>query len=191
MSEVHFPSYETFFSELRSAGLAVTPAELHGLMVGMISGGGDIHDTSWQPMLFDYTNDGMGWPHAALTLAELTRTISIKELTSTSLDMSLLLADDDNGDLFELADSVSEWVNHFISGLGLVNAKLNKASSECKEALSDLNEISKLGVDENDDMREQAILLEQVIEHTKACVLTIHAEFGARVDTQASTPTIH
>jgi uncharacterized protein YgfB (UPF0149 family) len=41
-------------------------------------------------------------------------------------------------------------------------------------------------------MEEQAQLLEQVIEHVKACVLTIHAEFGKRPQQLEQTPpTIH
>ena len=48
----------------------------------------------------------------------------------------------------------------------------------------------KLGIDEDDDMQEQAILFEQVIEHVKACVLTIHAEFGQK-PVQEKAPTIH
>ncbi len=45
------------------------------------------------------------------------------------------------------------------SGLGLVGAQLNKASEGTKEALADLEEMAKLGIDE-DDLEEQAQLLE-------------------------------
>ncbi|MEK6212573.1 MAG: UPF0149 family protein, partial [Vibrio fluvialis] len=75
-------------------------------------------------------------------------------------------------------------------GLGLVGAKLQSASDVAKEALEDLEEIAKLGIDEEDDFEEQAQLLEQVIEHVKACVLTLHAEFGVKPQ-QDSEPTIH
>jgi uncharacterized protein YgfB (UPF0149 family) len=149
-----------------------------------------ITDKSWQPLIFDYTNDGMGWPNQALSYADAILSKSISELTGTGLDLFMLLPDDD-ADLMEMGDALSEWVNHFISGLGLVNVVLKNLPIDVKEALTDLEEISKLGIDEDDDLEEQAILLEQVIEHVKACVLTIHAEFGLKAMPEETKPTIH
>ncbi|WP_260260888.1 YecA family protein [Vibrio intestinalis] len=192
MSDKTLPDYLMFASELQSAGLAVNPAELHGLLAGMLSGGLSLDDKSWQPLIFDYTNEGMGWPDKSLKLAQQTLEVATKELTGSSMEMSMLLPDEEaSASLFDIADGVADWVNHFISGLGLVGANLKKASKEAKEALADLEEISKLGIDEDDDMQEQAILLEQVVEHVKVCVLTIHAELGQKPVQETKAPTLH
>ncbi|KJY85449.1 hypothetical protein TW81_00235 [Vibrio galatheae] len=192
MSKTKLPEYLPFASELQSAGLAVNPAELHGLLTGMLSGGLSLTDKSWQPMVFDYVSEGMGWPTKALQLAEATLDATVAELTGTEMELDLLLPDEDaSATLFDIADGLADWVNHFISGLGLVNTALNKASNDAKEALADLEEIAKLGIDEDDDLQEQAQLLEQVVEHVKACVLTIHAEFGQRKAEPSAAPTIH
>lgn len=192
MSNITLPDYLTFASEMQSAGLAVNPAELHGLLTGMLSGGLNLNDKSWQPLIFDYTNEGMGWPDKALLLAQQTLDATIQEMTDTNMELSLLLPDEEaSASLFDMADGVADWVNHYISGLGLVATELKKASSETKEALADLEEIAKLGIDEEDDQQEQATLLEQVIEHVKVCVLTIHAEFGQKPTQPQSAPTIH
>ncbi|EJE4561012.1 YecA family protein [Vibrio parahaemolyticus] len=192
MSEITLPEYQSIAAELQSASLAVTPAELHGLLIGMLSGGLAINDQTWQAILFDYTNDGMGWPTTALAFAQTVFKVTANELTGSSMELSLLLPDESGEEgLFALADSLSDFVNHFISGLGLAGIALNNASDDAKEALADLEEIAKLGIDEDDDFGEQAQLLEQVIEHVKACVLTIHAEFGARPESSESKPTIH
>lgn len=192
MSETKLPDYLAFATELQSAGLAVNPAELHGLLTGMLSGGLSLTDKSWQPMVFDYVSEGMGWPSKVLQLAQATLDASIAELTGSGMDIEMLLPDEGaSASLFDIADGLAEWVNHFISGLGLVNAELKKASSDVKEALADLEEIAKLGIDEDDDLEEQAQLLEQVIEHVKACVLTIHAEFGQKKADPQQAPTIH
>ncbi|KIF55052.1 YecA/YgfB family protein [Vibrio owensii] len=192
MSEITLPEYQSIAAELKSASLAVTPAELHGLLVGMLSGGLAINDQTWQPILFDYTNESMGWPSSALALAQSVFQVTVNELTGTSMELSLLLPDEAGEEgLFALADGVSDFVNHFISGMGLAGIAIDKASDDAKEALADLEEIAKLGIDEDDDLGEQALLLEQVIEHVKACVLTIHAEFGARPESNENKPTIH
>lgn len=190
MSEITLPEYESVATTLLSASLSVTPAELHGLLTGMLSGGLALDDNSWQPLLFDYTNDGMGWPTSALQSAELLLKGSTKQLTGNGMELDLLLPSEDE-ELMLQADAVSEWVNHFISGIGLVNTTLQSMPEDVKEALSDLEEIARLGIDEDDDMDEQADLLEQVIEHVKVCVLTIHAQYGKKPDAEQKAPTIH
>ncbi len=191
MSDITFPTYDILSGELKSASLGVNPAELHGLLTGMLAGGLSLKDDSWQPLIFDYTNDGMGWPVKALELAKQVLLATNGELTDTSLELSLILPVEEGNDaLFDFADGVADWVNHFISGLGLVGAAISKLSSDAKEALEDLEEITKLGIDEDDDLEEQAQLLEQVIEHVKACVLILHAELGIKPE-QDKAPTIH
>ncbi len=189
MSELTLPDYQQATSTLESSSLSVTPAEMHGLLVGMLAGGITLDDNSWQPLIFDYTNQGMGWPQKSVKLAQEALSVSISQLTGTQLELSMLLAEET--DLLARAESLSEWVNHFISGLGLAGLTLKKIPADIKEAMTDLEEIGKLGIDEDDDLQEQAVLLEQVIEHVKACVLTIHAEFGVKPTAEKSTPTIH
>ncbi|TQQ20625.1 YecA/YgfB family protein [Vibrio cholerae] len=191
MSKNRLPAYPALANELRSASLGINPAELQGLLTGMLSGGLSLNDKSWQPLVFDYTNDGMGWPIGALASAEQILLAMSAQLVDTDFELSLLLPEGEGEEaLFELADAVAEWINHFISGLGLSGANLKRASVEAKEALEDLEEMSKLGIDEEDDLAEQAELLEQVIEHIKACVLVLHAEFGVKPE-QDTKPTVH
>lgn len=191
MSETTFPTYDNLANELKSASLGVNPAELHGLLTGMLAGGLSLKDDSWQPLIFDYTNDGMGWPVGALAFAKQVLAATNAELTDTSLELSLILPVTEGEEaLFDFADGVADWVNHFISGLGLAGASIKQASADAKEALEDLEEITKLGIDEDDDLEEQAQLLEQVIEHVKACVLILHAELGVKPE-QDKQPTIH
>ncbi|ELM6608831.1 YecA family protein [Vibrio cholerae] len=191
MSKNRLPAYPALANELRSASLGINPAELQGLLTGMLSGGLSLNDKSWQPLVFDYTNDGMGWPIGALASAEQILLAMNAQLVDTDFELSLLLPEGEGEEaLFELADAVAEWINHFISGLGLSGANLKHASVEAKEVLEDLEEMSKLGIDEEDDLAEQAELLEQVIEHIKACVLVLHAEFGVKPE-QDTKPTVH
>ncbi|MGC9402545.1 YecA family protein [Vibrio genomosp. F10 str. 9ZC157] len=192
MSEMTLPAYLSSATELQSATLAVNPSELHGLLTGMLCGGLAVTDKSWQPLIFDYTNDGMGWPDKALQIAQQIFDATSKELAGSDFELTLLLPDQEaSATVFDLADGVSDWINHFISGLGLVGTKLNKAPSDVKEVLADLEEMAKLGIDEDDDIEEQALLLEQVIEHVKVCVLTINAEYGVKEKESSKKPTLH
>lgn len=189
---VSFADYQPLIAALRSEQLAITPLELHGLFTGMLCGGLDQQDKSWQPLLFDYTNEGMGWPNSALKQAEWMLTSIVDDIRRRELVFSLALVDliDIQADIFLQAEEVSNWINHFISGLGLMSGGLGKMPADVKEALSDLEEMAKLGIDENDDLVEQAQLLEQVAEHVKVCVLIIHATFGVSSPLSLK-PTLH
>ncbi len=188
MSDTSFPSYPQLASELQSASLAINPAELHGLLAGMLAGGLNLNDQSWQPLLFDYTNDGMGWPSSALEQVKRLLAATHAELDGQDFKLTLLVpVTDDNSALMQFADGIADWVNHFISGLGLTAVKLTNLSNLGKEALQDLEEIAKLGIDEDDDLSQQAQLLEQVIEHIKACVFMLYIDLKAKgqPDTQS------
>ncbi len=189
------PSYQPFQLELQQASLAVTPAELHGLIVGMLSGGLTAKSEQWQTLLFDYTNDGMAWPVAPLAIAESLFQLSTKQLQTEPLDLELSVLLPETQELVTYAEAVSEWVNHFISGVGLAQAKKSHFSEDVKEALADLEEIAKLAVDDSQDVDEQWGLLEQVIEHIKVCALTVHAELGERSEKSrpetSPKPTLH
>lgn len=179
------PEFLTVESALKESGLAVTPSELHGLLVGMISGGLSLDDQTWKPLMYDYTNDGMGWPDSAIKIGSIVFQCIVAELTSEKLALSLVIPSEKES-LMDRADGLSEWVNHFISGLGLVELKLDNASDALKEALVDLEEIARLGIDEDDDLEEQENLFEQILEHVRICALSIHAELGQQVHTDAS-----
>ncbi len=192
MSEKQLPEYIPFANDLKAASLAVTPAEVQGLVLGMLAGGLNVNDKSWQPLLFDYTNDGMGWPVAVLTKTEQLIAFAQQEMSNVSMSLSLLLPEGEGeSDLFDRADALAELVNHFISGLGLIALDVRRLSSDAKESLTDLEEIARLGLDEDDDLQEQALLLEQVIEHVKVCILTLHAECGFKGNAAESKPTVH
>ena len=188
MSQTSLPNYLSVADELKTAGIAVTPAEMHGLLIGMLSGGLAKDSEAWQALLFDYTNDGMGWPMTCLALAEQTLKVAREELADDNFELSILLPVD--SDIVAYSGALSEWVSHFVSGLGLIDAKVNKASEQAKEALQDLLEIAKLEVDPEDDLEEQAVLLGQVLEHVKVCALTVHAELGAK-PAKPESKTVH
>lgn len=55
------PGYNEMNQYLNQQGTGLTPAEMHGLISGMICGGND--DGSWLPLLHDLTNEGMAFGH--------------------------------------------------------------------------------------------------------------------------------
>ena len=193
MSEITLPTYQAVEAELKEQGLAAMPAELHGLLSGMICGGLAVDDESWAGPVCDYANEGEPMTDGAKMIVRTLFSTTADELIGGGFEFSLLMPDDDES-LSDRAEALTEWVNSFISGLELMDLQKNQLSEEITEALADLQEISQLGIDEDEDLEEQAALFEQVVEHVRMCVLSCHSELGQRLvndDETDEQPTVH
>ncbi len=70
--------YKDLNQLLNQQGVGLTPAEMHGLISGILCGGNS--DSSWQPLIHDLTNEGLAFGHE---LAEALR--KMHAATSDSL----------------------------------------------------------------------------------------------------------
>ncbi|VEI46892.1 yecA family protein [Actinobacillus equuli] len=66
-------------------------------------------------------------------------------------------------------------------GLGLAQPKLSRETDEIGEALDDLEEISKLGYNEDDDNNELLEAGEEVVEYLRVLTLFLHSHFALNV----------
>ncbi len=203
VSDVPYPDYDAVARTLKNDNLVVSPAETQGLLTGLLCGGLSPQPSymtsnnfevepqnpalSWRALLFDYTNDGAPWKPNSQSFADELLTRTHQQLSDQQMSFSLLLPDEDEG-LSLRCDALSEWVNAFIVGFGLQGITAARLSDQQKEILNDLAEISQLGIDDQDDANEQAILLEQIVEHVRICAMTLFADFGIP---QNQTPTLH
>lgn len=196
MSEAKLPAYNVLDSELKSHGLAVSPSELHGLLMGMICGGMAVSDDSWVAAVSDYANQGEPLIDSAKAtvrkvfdaasaelhgMAQVLFTSTASELAESQFEVTLLLPGADV-ELELRAEALGEWVTNFISGMGLMGMKKAELTPEVTEAVASLEEIAQLGVDEDEDMAEQAHMLEQIIAFVPECVLSCLVGLGQRPD---------
>ncbi|MDP5253939.1 MULTISPECIES: UPF0149 family protein [unclassified Vibrio] len=182
MTTKTLPDYDGLNMTLRRASLAVTGAELHGMLMGFVVGGITPQDNAWQPVLFDYTNEGMGWPSDALAQAATMMEVIVQELKADEFSVSLCLpADDEKTALSQRAEALAEWTNSFLAGLGLSGSSLDALDNVGKECLSDLKEIGKVVVESLDDQvddEDTQQAFDIVTEHVKVCVLTLFTDLG-------------
>lgn len=185
------PKYKKIIATFKSDDLPITPAEMQGLLSGMLCGGLNIELGTWRLMLYDYTNDSKIWPSNSIALAECCLSIASRQLLSDDLDFELLLPDEVSS-LFSRAETLSEWVNAFVCGVGLVGVNSSILTDDAKEIITDLTHIAQLSIDEDDDINEQEALLEQIIEHVRVCAMTLYLELNClNQDNLSSKPTIH
>ncbi|MGL4860371.1 MAG: YecA family protein [Enterobacteriaceae bacterium] len=171
------PDYHAFSSLLSAQGVAMTAAEMHGLISGMLCGG--TPQKNWQDLLQQLTNDGQSFtPALSQAVQTLYGTIQ-RALEQDGFSFSLWLPDQGQDDeaLFKRADALSEWVNHFLLGLAVRHPRLGHAKGEVAEALKDLRNIARLGYDDEDDKEELQHALEEVIEYVRIAAMLCHNEF--------------
>ncbi|MDG6895004.1 YecA family protein [Volucribacter amazonae] len=179
-------TYQQFTASLKQAAIPLSPAELHGFLTGLICGG--VADQSWQPLLYQFTNDGQAYPQKLLQeVSELYQTTYTLLADIDGFNFRLWLAEHDS--VFVQADSLSEWANHFLLGLGLAQPRLQQYQNpDIQEALEDLHDICRLCYEEDDDPEELSLALEEVTEYVRTLVNLFFAEFRPR---QAQTNTLH
>ncbi len=102
--------------------------------------------------------------------------------TSDSLEddgflFQLYLPEGDDVSVFDRADALAGWVNHYLLGLGVTQPKLDKVTGEAGEAIDDLRNIAQLGYDEEEDQEELEMSLEEIIEYVRVAALLCHDNF--------------
>lgn len=182
-----FPDYENLNRLLAAQAVALTAAEMHGLLSGILCGGKQ--NDGWQVLVHELTNDGLAFTQTlAGPLRELHQATATA-LADASFQFQLLLpADDDDDALFARVDALAGWVNHFLLGLGVVQPQLDKVQGDVREALDDLRNIGQLGYDEDEDREELAQSLEEVIEYVRMAAILCHNDFTRPDDDAAPAP---
>ncbi len=185
------PGYNTLASVLTQQGVGMTPAEMHGLISGLICGGS--HNNNWQTLVHDLTNEGMAFSQTlAQPLQEMHEAIG-NSLEDEGFLFQLYLPEDDDITVFDRADALAGWVNHFLLGLGVAQPKIGQVKGETGEAIDDLRTIAQLGYDEDEDQEELEQSLEEVIEYVRVAALLCHDTLTRAIPTNVvmKKPTLH
>lgn len=158
---------------LKENEIALTPAELHGFLTGMICA--NVNENHWQHLLFQFTHNDLAYP--PLLLDETEKIYHQIKQSLSQIDTFNFRLDLPEEDIFQQADALSEWVNHFLLGLGIVNSHLDKEKNDIAEGLNDLQEIGKLTYGENDDIEELSLALEEIVEYVRTLVMLFYTHF--------------
>ena len=165
--------YAAFAALLASTGKPVSPAELHGLLLGRSCAGAGFEAEPW---ITDASELLGGEPadnvrQALVGLQEMVK----GELSGSDITLVLLLPADD-APLAERAKALGQWCQGFLDGFGMVvgNAPL---SAEAMEVLQDLSAIAQVqsGLEESEDGESDYM---EVMEYLRVAPLLLFAECG-------------
>lgn len=94
-------------------------------------------------------------------------------------------------DGFALADGIYQWANSFLLGLGVAQPKLQQETDEVGEAIDDLDEIAKLGYNDEDNNEELLEAGEEVLEYLRVLALFLHSHFALGIAKAEPKPQLH
>lgn len=154
----------------RAIGLATTPSELQGALLGWLAGGGDA-DGNWLAAVM--ADRGLPAPAPGSPLQAL-RDHAVAQLDGRDFALDLLVADDD-ASLAERSGSLFDWCRGFLGGFGLAAGANPPLSEEGGEALADLAKLAAATPQDDGDEEDEAALVE-IEEFIRVAALLLHGD---------------
>ena len=184
--------YHAFATLLQNSGHTVSPAELHGLLLGRSCAGAGFEVEPW---LVDAA-DLLSAPaenvapaddrvrQALIGLQEMVK----GELTSDDMTVVLLVPGDDSP-LTERAAALGQWCQGFLAGFGLT-ARDTALSTEAMEVLQDLAAIAQVqdALEESEDGETDYM---EVMEYLRVAPLLLYTESAKRDAEPSTKPSLH
>lgn len=178
--------YAAFAALLASQGQAVSPAELHGLLLGRSCAGAGFEPDPW---LVDAAELLGGAPQDNVRAALIGLQEMVKaELTGSEMAVVLLLPSDD-APLAERAVAMGQWCQGFLGGFGLT-AGDTALSAEAMEVLQDLASIAQVqnDLDETEDGENDYM---EVMEYLRVAPLLLFTECAKPAPAASEKPSLH
>ncbi|WP_417355544.1 UPF0149 family protein [Gallaecimonas pentaromativorans] len=181
-------TYESLARLLASNQVTASPAEIHGILTGLVAAGHEMDGTSYLVPLYDLTNNGLAYTQAVKDVLETMFLQLCQELVEANFEFSVLLPDEDEA-LPDRIQGLCDWAQGFLAGYG-VQAGKAKVSDDIREALDDLADIANLSteVEEDDSAAESAFV--EVEEYLRVVAMLVFSHF-AKAPEQNAAKTLH
>lgn len=178
------PNYDELATLLSAYGDAMSVAECHGVLCGMVSCNPALDGGDWAGRLLSGELDGTTQEGGAIeveagdraTLKALVEDVKA-QLADEELEFQPLLPDDEE-QIDERIAALGDWCEGYLYGLSLGGLKEFTAfSPEAQEFCADLVEISHISFDDDDDSGNEEALFE-IVEYVRMGALMVHEELA-------------
>lgn len=176
------PSFciEKLNAALNEAEISQHPVEVHGALVGLICGGVHEHSEGFLQPLAELMNDGHSLPVPLKHLVTDMYHDIVQRLADTDFGFTPLLPEEEEP-LATRVEALSLWVQSFLTGLAVIQPKLNHGSAQLREVIQDLAEIARVELDVVDDEESEAAYAE-IFEFVRVAAILCFSEFGPTID---------
>ena len=175
-----YTTYQSLSQVLETHDISAEPAEVQGMLVGMLSGGMPMQSMEWSDALCDFVNQGEPFPPEVEEQLNGLFQQSCEQLMESDFALGLYIPDDD-ADINVRGQALIQWVQGFLLGFGLHQNDLANASDDIQEVIADLADISRMDDHMADDEDSEQALTE-VSEYVRVAAMLCFSEFAAKAD---------
>lgn len=178
MTQAQADLFAPLASLLASEAPRMSPAELQGVICGLLATGISAEGPEVLGVLVSHAGVRDGWSRASQEIFLQLSEHAHAALHGDSLELELLLPPDD-APLAERVTALAAWCEGFMVGFGTGTAGMKDADlpPALQEAIADLAAISQVEApDEEDDDSEN--MFEQVAEHCRMSALLVFTELA-------------
>jgi yecA family protein len=185
MSEILI--YDTLKFTLHKLDTDDTIASAHGILCGFACVKPELKLEDWLDEIFISFNPDNPEEQAAYELLAQIFNATLSQLNDAELDFQLLIADEETR-LSEQTNTLIEWCQGYLTGLGL--QKIATIDEEVLEMIRDLSEIAKLDGDLQ-ETEQNAQDLNEIIEFVRMGVLLIQETLQPSKQNYISPEVLH
>jgi uncharacterized protein len=180
-------NYDNLKSTLHSLNTDDTISSAHGILCGFACVKPDLDLDDWlNEVLVSIDLTNLNEKSAHEELAQIFNE-TLTQLNDETLDFQLLIADEDSK-LGEQANTLIEWCQGYLVGLGL--QKISTTDEDALELIKDISEISQLDADLIDN-EKNAQDLNEIIEFVRMGALLIQETLQPSKQDYISPETLH
>ena len=152
-----------------------SPAELHGLLTGMLAGGLQLSADSWLYQAQQLLSIEEILPDEAKVMLVSLYQQTAEQLFDQEYGFRLLLPDDDT-ELESRLKELANWCQSFLTGFGLSGQQQDQLSDDVKAILVDFNEISQVQFEDIDENDSSEMDWYQVAEYVRINTILVFTE---------------
>lgn len=168
--------FEAIANSLLANKVASDPAEIHGILCGMLSGGMSMENRDWLTSMADFVNAGESFSADIDKLLIDLFEDTCKQLQHPDFSFAMCIPED-GAPISERGHAVVSWVQGFLLGFGVQQEQRKSCSDEVKEALQDFSEIAKMDAEMVESEEAEQALFE-VTEYIRISVMLCYGELG-------------
>lgn len=175
----------SLFERLRPRLDPLDPAELHGLLCGLLCLDAELDRDRWLDYAREALADGNQWSEPVGDLLAKLLEFGAAQMNAPDWPVTPLLPDDD-APLRQRVDALGRWCLGLLYGLGLSETELRGVlSEESWEFLDDVTDIAQIGFDADETSETDETAYAEVVEYLRVGLLMIQQDIQ-----QAAAPSL-
>lgn len=189
--QTKIPVFDDFFYILTENDSPTDPAEIHGMLCGLICMGRRANGQFWLDSVLKLLNSQA--PIIARYQGMLINLydVSCRQLIGMDSDFQLLLPSE-NSSLIGQAEALSNWCKGFLAGLHMTGGVLEESiSRESIEGLQTMEEIANLDFVKIEINEHDKFAYVHVVDFVRATVIRLHRELANKKEKGKSNKYLH